>query len=94
MTHYKRGMEIGSFVIEALLSDHGGMATILLGKSVLQNNLPIVLKIAHVSSQNAAAYEQLLLKETDMLHDLRHPGIVRIYPISQYDKRQFFGPCR
>ena len=96
MRDFKKGERVGSFAIERKISDHGGMSSIYEG-SVIDREYPerhgvrVALKFARMNEDNARIYEQLLIRETDMLHDLRHPGIVRLCPISIYGKRLFFA---
>ena len=96
MKDFKKGAHVGSFVIERKISDHGGMSSIY-EASVIdreypeRHGTPVALKFARINEENATIYEQLLIKETDMLHDLRHPGIVRLCPISIYGKRFYFA---
>lgn len=93
---YKKGTRIGSFILEEVLSEHGGMgdvykATIVDEKYPNRHNKTVALKLAHVGKQDSDIYESLLIKETDLLHDLRHPGIVRLYPITQFSKILYFA---
>lgn len=96
MARYKKGTRVGPFTLEAELSDYGGMASVYRARVEdsdfpNRNGVAVAVKIARVTDSNAAIFEQLLIKETDLLHDLRHPGIVRICPIPQFYKRQYFA---
>lgn len=93
---FKKGKQIGSFVILESLSDNGGMAELYKAR-IVDDTLPyrhgnfVALKVTRSTELHSHIYEQLLVKETDLLHDLRHPGIVRLIPIDQFNKRQFFA---
>jgi serine/threonine protein kinase len=47
--------------------------------------------MTRIGEQNSDIYEDLLIKETDLLHDLRHPGIVRLCPMIQFEKPQYIA---
>lgn len=86
-----RGLSIGQYIVGDVLSDSGGMATVYKATTVDKTST-IAVKIARVdSAENNVVYEQLLIKETEMLRDLRHPSVVRILPIYHFNRMQFYG---
>lgn len=96
MKGYPAGLRFGPFQIERLLADHGAMAAVY-EASVVDPQHPtelgrrVALKIARISEYSGGAeyariFEQLLIKETRLLQQLRHPGIVRICPLSYAGK--------
>jgi serine/threonine protein kinase len=86
-----KGVSIGQYIVGDVLSDNGGMATIYKASTV-DRTATVALKLARVDSlENNPIYEQLLLKETELLRDLRHPCVVRILPLQLFDLVQFYG---
>lgn len=93
MSIYQRGTLIGPFRLENPVSERGGMASVY-EASVVDANTPerngkrVALKIARQGGSNDHIFETLLRQETEMLNGLRHPGVVRIVPIEQFNRRQ------
>lgn len=94
MSRYKRGTPIGPYRLVRPLSDNGGMAVVY--EATVEDNTflhrhgaSVALKIARVNETNSTIFEQLLINETNLLQDLRHPGIVRHYPIPLNHPRPF-----
>ena len=86
-----RGLSVGQYIVSDVLSDSGGMATVYKAIAV-DKTATIAVKLARVdSAENSVIYEQLLIKETEMLRDLRHPCVVRILPIHHFNRMQFYG---
>lgn len=86
MTEYRKGTVIGPYRLEQRISDVGGTALVYRASVAApswngQNGKKVALKIARNNQQNAEIYETLLRKEIRLLSDLRHPGIIRAYPI-------------
>lgn len=89
------GVKIGPFTIaETLPAGHGGMARVFIAsvnnREAEGESLPerVALKIAHVtsadkpgSSSEQAFYFEALNNEVETLKRLRHPNIVRLFPI-------------
>lgn len=93
---YKRGTAIGPFMLETLLADTGGMsmvyeANVVDNQIIDRNGKKVALKIARTGIENDHIFETLLRQETELLNDLRHPGVVRIIPIEQFGKRDYVG---
>ncbi|MDZ4771418.1 MAG: serine/threonine-protein kinase [Chloroflexota bacterium] len=83
---YKKGQRFGPFSVVRPLSDGGGMAMVYEAEVTddrhpVMNGKKVALKVARVDG-HADIYETLLRRETNHLIQLRHPGIVRICPIS------------
>jgi len=74
---------IGPFEIEGPLHE-GGMGTLYLARDV-ERGVRVVLKISRQSDRKSpedrALYEEALQGEAEILRDLHHPHIVRLYPI-------------
>ncbi|MFZ4828966.1 MAG: serine/threonine protein kinase [Phototrophicaceae bacterium] len=86
-----KGVSIGQYIVGDVLSDNGGMATIYKA-TTSDRNATVALKLARVDSpENNSIYEQLLLKETELLRDLRHPCVVRILPLQHFNRVQFYA---
>ncbi len=75
--------QVGPFRVEKMLSDDGNMARIFEGKTV--GGRRIAVKIAR---SDDPTYTNLIRDEVEQLFDLRHPGIVHIYPINLPDSRK------
>ncbi|PJF22007.1 MAG: hypothetical protein CUN56_08180 [Phototrophicales bacterium] len=93
---YKRGTPVGPFRLDRLLSDTGGMssvyeATVLDQQIAERNGKKVAIKIARIGMENDHIFETLLRQETELLNDLRHPGVVRIIPIEQFNQRYYVG---
>jgi serine/threonine protein kinase len=91
----KSGARIGQFVIKELLSKGGGTAEVYHAaidrEDSSNHGASVALKMTRIGEQNSDVYEDLLIKETDLLHDLRHPGIVRLCPMIQFEKPQYIA---
>ena len=75
------GTVIGDYTVEKLLSRRGGMSNVYLVSETARPGFRVVLKLQKKDEQKAAAFQDLLRAEARLLSKLRHPGIVRIYPI-------------
>ncbi|MCS6836323.1 MAG: serine/threonine protein kinase [Anaerolineae bacterium] len=79
------------FCLEREISDQGGMASIY-EATVIDNEIRerngkrVALKIARTGEDNDDLFETFLRRETDLLTKLRHPGVVRVFPIRQGSK--------
>jgi len=78
---------IGPFEIEAPLHE-GGMGTLYLARDV-QQGVRVVVKVSRHSEklrpEEREFYEAALQGEVEILRDLHHPHIVRLYPIRAED---------
>lgn len=75
---------IGEFTILERLSvgkNEGGMSQVFLAQDTLRPAYKVVIKVNESRDNRAAAYQNLLKREASILKKLRHPNIVRIYPI-------------
>ena len=75
------GTRFGAYVVEKPLSKAGGMAQVFLAAHVRSPQLKVALKVQIEGDQNSAAFSDLLDREIEVLQSVRHPGIVRIYPL-------------
>lgn len=78
----KTGAKINRYVVEKLISDHGGTAGVYLAHVDSDEKYKVAIKIAKTDGHGKAHEDVLLEKEAELLRqaDWRHPGIVRIYP--------------
>ncbi|NUM46963.1 MAG: serine/threonine protein kinase [Anaerolineales bacterium] len=83
MANLANGTRIGDYVIESLLSDKGGMSEIYLAALYGQPTYKVALKFPRKVETNQNAYQDLLRDEANFLAKLRHPGIVRVFPLTQ-----------
>lgn len=93
MASLRAELRIGPYVIQQILPEgRGGYAQVVVARRASEHGLHelAALKIArstgtagnNVSAADLAAiYEEALINEADTLWQLRHPGIVTIYPI-------------
>lgn len=78
---FNKGDRIGPFAIERQLSEDGGMSRVFLAHDSNQTNYKAAVKITLMDGENNAVFQDILRRETTFLTDLRHPGIVRIFPL-------------
>lgn len=80
----KNGTSLDGYLIQDCLSTSGGMSAVYLAERI-ETKRTVALKVAITDpNPNAAAHEDVLLqREAELLQrsDLRHSGIVRLYPI-------------
>lgn len=84
-----KGTIIGDFTLVEELTRRGGMAQIFLAH---RNNDPtrqVALKISRSGQNGHQAFKDLLKLESERLCLLRHPGIVRIYPMDIHGDIQY-----
>lgn len=87
----KPGTRLGQYQLESEISNSGNMSWIYQASLINDTTRKVAVKIARPSPQQANVYERLLKKETRMLVDYRHPGIVRIFPIENYGRVIYSG---
>src|SRR5437762_2670273 len=75
-----QGTTIGAFTMEQKLAT-SGMSEIYLVHETNRPNFKMVLKM-QLTSGARNAYEQVLRQEATLLNQMRHPNIIRIYPLS------------
>lgn len=93
---YKRGNVVGLFRLEQFLGG-GGMAEVW--RATVQNDQryphrngkQVALKISHVDQENAVHFEALLKEEIDILRNMRHPGIVRVFPVGRFNTEDYLA---
>lgn len=88
---------IGPFKIESVLSKSGGFGVVY--KACIDRDKEkdhherigrcVALKVARAQGPHAATIEQTLKDEIAVLNDLRHPGIVRVFPVGA--RRRYLG---
>lgn len=78
----KIGTQINRYVIEKVISDNGGTARVYLAHLAEEPKFKLALKVARTDAGGKQHEDFLLEKESDLLQrwDLRHPGIVRVFP--------------
>lgn len=77
----KEGMQLGPYVIENPLSKAGGMSQVFLAYDINRPQHRAALKVQLANDKHSVVFKELLRKETDALKNLRHPGIIHIYPL-------------
>lgn len=78
----RAGVKLNRYVIEKLISDHGGTAGVYLAHLASDEKYKVAIKVAK-ADENGKSHEGVLLdNEINLLQqtDWRHPGIVRVYP--------------
>lgn len=78
------GDRIGAFVIEKEIARSGTAAVYRAYKSRPEQK--VAIKIARPSSDRGNVFDDLIRQEAELLTELRHPGIVRIYPMESARK--------
>lgn len=93
MATLRDGVNVGPYVVERVLPvDRGNFARIAIARRQSNNTLHerVALKIAKTkvsvrdrdeAARRVETYELALRNEVETLRQLRHPGIVRLYPI-------------
>mgnify|MGYP005850315291 CR=1 FL=1 len=79
------GVALGTFTVERALSADGDMTRVFLVHEISSADRKAVIKLAHAEGRQRLALEGLIQRETDILRAVRHPGIVRIYPLALDD---------
>jgi serine/threonine protein kinase len=92
MNDLPEGSTIGAYpykIIRKLGTRQGAMSVIYLASvgDLGQNKPLVVLKIARVDNEQREFYRQTLENEVERLRRLKHPGIVRIFPIERHGIR-------
>ena len=77
----KNGDQIGPYTIRKTLSESGGMSQVFLANDTERPLYTAAIKVQLAHDDNRATFQDLLRQEADILRHLRHPGIVRIYPL-------------
>lgn len=79
----KTGDQIGPFEVERPMPSEGGMSKVFLARDreAGRNGNHVIVKISATGDENSVVYQDLLRRETIFLTRLRHPGIVRIFPL-------------
>lgn len=83
----KKGDLLEPYVIERALSDDGGMSEVYLAYHFQNPNHKVAIKVQRTEQANSLAFQDLLRLEADILGRLRHPGIVRILPLYEQNRR-------
>ena len=90
---FKNGDIIGPYTINKTLSNAGGMSQVLLAHDTERPSYKAAIKIQLAHDDNRAAFQDLLQQEAEFLYQLRHPGIIRIYPL-RLDSRTIVNVAR
>lgn len=92
MANVQTGTRIGPYRVDSVLPGRGGFAQVVCATRVMGNGQPysVALKLARTDTDGGMdpeSYGQALGNEVDTLRMLKHPGIVRIYPIPIDERR-------
>lgn len=79
--YIQTGDPLGQYIVETPLSEAGGTARLFLAHDAERPSHKAVLKVQLADDENSVIYQNLLDQEAKVLRQLRHPGIVRIYPL-------------
>ncbi|HEX9118564.1 MAG TPA: serine/threonine-protein kinase, partial [Anaerolineae bacterium] len=101
MSTLRAGLSVGPYVIEHVLKEgRGGYAQVVVARQALPGGgaeAHVALKFARTqvpgrddekATETARHYERALTTEVELLRDLRHPGVVRLYSIP-IDRQRF-----
>ena len=77
------GDTVGPYIIEQVISQ-GGMSHIYLAVDAGKPHYRVALKF---NASEKSAFQDLLRREADVLATVRHPNIVRIYPLRLQEKK-------
>jgi len=77
----QHGDIIGPYTISKSLSDDGGMSQVLLAHDTERPSHTAAVKVQLAHDDNRTTFQDLLRQEVQFLQRLRHPGIIRIYPL-------------
>ena len=84
------GTRIGPYRIVRVFPQHrGGFAQVVMGVRD-DDATPVAIKVARTDGNNQDTYFRALNNEVDTLRRLKHPGVVRIYPIKVSERRFTF----
>lgn len=87
MMSVNKGDLLEPYIVEKALSDDGGMSEVYLGYHYQHPRHKVAIKVQRTDQKNAHAFQDLLRQEADILTRLRHPGIVRILPLHELNRR-------
>jgi eukaryotic-like serine/threonine-protein kinase len=93
MASVQAGSRVGPYRVESVLpGNRGGFAQVVLATRITGDGEPcaVALKLARTdgaAGMEAEAFARALGNEVETLRLLKHPGIVRIYPIPIVDRR-------
>lgn len=103
MSTLREGERIGPYVVETVLPEgHGGYSYVVVARQVLgqDSSERVALKIARtrIRTDDPAKAEDLIelfgrsvSAEAEMLRQIKHPGIIRIYPVPLDEKRVIYA---
>ncbi len=77
----QNGDIIGPYTIYKSLSDDGGMSQVFLAYDTERPSYMAAVKVQITHNDNRTTFQDLLRQEAQFLQRLRHPGIIRIYPL-------------
>lgn len=80
------GSRIGPFpyqIVKALDDGRGNMSQVYLASVSGDTSSQVILKVARIDDKHNEFYRQSMDNEVERLRRLKHPGIVRIYPIQR-----------
>jgi serine/threonine-protein kinase len=81
MSSLTPGATLGMFTIERALSADGVTTRVFLAHETSSADRKAAIKLVHAEGRQRTTLEGLVQRETDILCAVRHPGIVRIYPL-------------
>ncbi len=90
MMSMKKGDLLEPYVIERSLSDDGGMSEVYLAYHFQASHQKVAIKVQRTEKENSLAFQELLRQEADILRRLRHPGVVRILPLHELNRRLIY----
>lgn len=77
----KKGDQLGNFTIEKPLSQTSGMSTVYLAHVTDRPQYKAAIKVNLTDQDHSHTYQDLVRRETVFLTQMRHPNIVRIFPL-------------
>jgi serine/threonine protein kinase len=78
---FQGGAVIGPYTLRKSLSEEGGMSQVFLASDTERPDRYAVIKVQLADEHKGAAFQDLLRQEAQLLRRVRHPGVIRIYPL-------------
>ncbi len=88
---FQTGTEVGAYRLLREISDSGNMAWVYEAAVINNPDRRVAIKITRSDHAAPDIVENLLINETRVLQDYKHPGIIHLYPIMEGAKPIFNG---
>ena len=88
---FPTGTEVGAYKLIREISDSGNMAWVYEAAAINNPDRRVAIKITRSDHADPNIVANLLVNETRILQDYKHPGIIHLYPILEGGRPIFNG---